>query len=166
METKKPETVLNPLDLNKDCLNKDSIIKDCTLKDCSESDVEKPVGSNHKCDKEAEFNDYVRRRKRKKPLNRPVSPEFSGRKKGKFNQTAGTRIPDFYCSGIQNVMQIKSLLYLALFAIELTNIFFFLLSNIKFFGETIYKCNLRYVPLYMRQMIKKDYRISLCKMNE
>ena len=134
METKKPETVLNPLDLNKDCLNKDSIIKDCTLKDCSESDVEKPVGSNHKCDKEAEFNDYVRRRKRKKPLNRPVSPEFSGRKKGKFNQTAGTRIPDFYCSGIQIMMQILSLLFLALCALELTNIFVFLLSNIMFFG--------------------------------
>ena len=86
MDTKKPETVLNPLDLNKDCLNKDSPIKDC-----SESDVDKPVVSNHKCDKESEFNDYVRRRKRKKPLNRPVSPEFSGR----------TRIPDFYCSVIQ-----------------------------------------------------------------
>jgi hypothetical protein len=75
METKKPETVLNPLDLNKDCSNKD----------CVESDVEKPVGCNHKCDKESEFNDYVRRRKRKKPLNRPVSPEFSGRKKVYFN---------------------------------------------------------------------------------
>ena len=69
MEAKKSETVVNPLDLK----------NENGMKDCIESDVDKAVEPKLKCDKEAEFNDYVRRRKRKKPLNRPVSPEFSGK---------------------------------------------------------------------------------------